>query len=1198
MGIFSGFYDKFAEWLAPDVEDEFTLPPGSEFQFQRPEKCNFTYGEFTRIEPQIVRSFSKTVYPGGNVSNEYVPNNLLVVQVVWSQGEIQSVDNVYLDDLDINSDDFGYAQEVLGSGVTIGGKKTTYHHQLNGSQVTLKINQQNYTFDGYGNAYSVLAIVYDEELMPSKPKITGSGKGKLVKNLSTSAIEYSNDAIDCYYDYCTNEYGGRMSESLFDVTQLLEERTFTTTSVTTSDTTTQPMMAFNGVLKGNRTAVQNINAMRKQMRIFMPYVKGKYKVLIERDRTVETFKIDDSNWMSDLTIDDMDSGDIISKVIIKFKDKAQNGKDAKISYPDAGTNDNVINLTLDGVNNAYEAKQYAAVIYNRSQSAKTAERSVKKEADSYHVGQIIQMDEPRLDMVDKNWLIRNKSVKDGIVTFEFIEYVESIYPWVAHPIPTYPIANVPSNRQVDAPTALSHSEVNGDYIVSWTSSYRSFAVKTVTGGVLQDEGVTENKSFNLGNLPQGSHTLLVRALNGLGYPSKWVEYTFTVSIPATPTALTVTDSYIEWQHPNLADIREFIIETTENTANDVVAYSQPPSSNGVQRLEITGIKAGNYDVSVTAKGLNNLLSTPATLTNSQIDGITPVVTPIVNDVVGGFADDPHTWTALNNFTGGLQKGGVDVNNINENNLIYLGVNDKAADSDLLDGVDSTGYVNTSLAQTITGQKNFTGGLLKNNTDVISLGDITVNSAASQALASISMEQFNANKDAGLYDDYTSAEGSIAVGYLNGLFGQFNFFAANGANIEKLKSSAIEVSGSGYALNQNPTWQDTLDGWDFHSDTIPLIVAPSSSVKIANQVLKLTTTQAFGQFFSDEFPISNGETYTISVWFSQSGTASQYLSVSFVDSSGGNITASSGGAVGWGGTGTYHYFGLTGQAGPTGWTKYEIKIGANGDASIPAGAVGCKIGMLVNYSGDWANTIVYLQDYRIEKAMGSVHIENGAITADHVESKSAFIDELTTNQVFGTNAQFTGDLSAAGGTFTGALQAATGTFSGDLSAAGGTFTGTLSAANGTFNGTVYAYNIEGDVNEYGKKNLQARTFTQGDEQIILDIMLDPDPNLDRELRVEPIRFNNSENCSFKWATHSGQTYGIESTAIIDSGFYANNDGLNLIIPKSSSSLVVSIRVEQQVSSPNSSMSTSDYVEIKTRPIKNTLGSKMAVYGSGT
>src|SRR5690606_9622246 len=99
------------------------------------------------------------------------------------------------------------------------------------------------------------------------------------------------------------------------------------------------------------------------------------------------------------------------------------------------------------------------------------------------------------------------------------------------------------------------------------------------------------------------------------------------------------------------------------------------------------------------------------------------------------------------------------------------------------------------------------------------------------------------------------------------------------------------------------------------------------------------------------PIDENETYRVSVWGLEYGAGSPtaYFAVNFFDSDGDALPGSTSGATGWGGLGTYHYFGRVGQALPTAWTRYEFTFGPAGQGSIPSGARFCRIGALVNFN---------------------------------------------------------------------------------------------------------------------------------------------------------------------------------------------------------------------------------------------------------
>jgi len=102
-------------------------------------------------------------------------------------------------------------------------------------------------------------------------------------------------------------------------------------------------------------------------------------------------------------------------------------------------------------------------------------------------------------------------------------------------------------------------------------------------------------------------------------------------------------------------------------------------------------------------------------------------------------------------------------------------------------------------------------------------------------------------------------------------------------------------------------------------------------------------------------------------------------------------------------------------------------------------------------GGYLQTILINAD-RIDT--GTLNAGNVTISSDDGTTFNLQGNDLTidTNQFSldsAGNAEFGGNLNAAGGTFAGGLEAASGTFAGSLEAAGGTFSGNLDAVSGSF-----------------------------------------------------------------------------------------------------------------------------------------------------
>ena len=172
MGIFNEVFDFFFGWLIPDPEGS-----GVEHTRQTPTNANFMYGKQSGATGSIVRSFTDNYFSGGT------PNESLYLQIVWSVGEIESVDEIYLDDKPIS--EYGKYAEV--------------YHSLDGSDLVLQ-GENTYTFEGKGCAFSVLYLRWNNEKMTTFLTLKWTVKverfiGLLTTNLSTLMTPWTVSTI-------------------------------------------------------------------------------------------------------------------------------------------------------------------------------------------------------------------------------------------------------------------------------------------------------------------------------------------------------------------------------------------------------------------------------------------------------------------------------------------------------------------------------------------------------------------------------------------------------------------------------------------------------------------------------------------------------------------------------------------------------------------------------------------------------------------------------------------------------------------------------------------------------------------------------------------------------------------------------------------------------------------------------------------
>jgi len=536
MGLLDDVFDFFFGWLIPDTpKPEF---PGQEVTIQKPTNAQIVYGQVFNQKGVIVRS-ELVESPTTDI-----PNELMYVQIVWSAGAIESIDNLYLNET-LDSDPKWQNDD--------GGSFVWAYHVPSGGSVDIVENGSdpvtNLTFDGKGNAYSIVRLQIAPEKMPTFPNMTADLKGRLIENLATGQVEFSDNYADIIYDYLVQPYGRGIKESRLDKPSFVTERAFTETLVNSysGSSTQQKLMSCNVVLDGNKKVLDNLNILRKGCRGFLPYVDGNFRLIVERERDPVAFEITDDNKMGDLVLEDSNINEHYNKVTVKYYDKEQQGKEASVIFPDDNTSyvtaDNGVPLettvTLDTINNEYEAKQAAEIIFNRSRDTLKAKYRTKSEGRVVNVGDVLNISNEAFGMVQKPFIVNNKKVRaSGIVEFELIEYQATIYPWSDKTQQIIPDTVIPDYTTVTTATNLTvdydYNEVSQAQ-VTWESNHNSFIVSIEDDqGNITNLGTTANKYINLDGFEIGSYTLKIKSVNGLGYVGSGVTIPVTITAPTTP----------------------------------------------------------------------------------------------------------------------------------------------------------------------------------------------------------------------------------------------------------------------------------------------------------------------------------------------------------------------------------------------------------------------------------------------------------------------------------------------------------------------------------------------------------------------------------------------------------------------------------------------------------------------------------------
>lgn len=238
----------------------------------------------------------RVTYAGRNLTFIYnygETNNRLHMIVVWSMGEIASIDQIYLDDVAITDTRFAglvYYENYTGADTQAASTslisalqgKWTASHQLRGL------------------AYSYVRLDWDEKAFPhGKPNITADVHGRKVFDPRSGLTAFSNNPWICIRDYLTStRYGWKAPGSSIDDATFIAEANYADQAVavpTASGTTTQARYACDGIVDIDRGRLDNMRALLSSCRGFLVFSGGLYKAKSEAVSSPVSLTLNENN---------------------------------------------------------------------------------------------------------------------------------------------------------------------------------------------------------------------------------------------------------------------------------------------------------------------------------------------------------------------------------------------------------------------------------------------------------------------------------------------------------------------------------------------------------------------------------------------------------------------------------------------------------------------------------------------------------------------------------------------------------------------------------------------------------------------------------------------------------------------------------------------------------------------------------------
>jgi predicted phage tail protein len=1029
--LFNGILEPLLGWLVPK-------PPAKEgIKIDRQGSDNSIPIVYGTQKVGAIKVHKYVTDQAGGAKNEF-----LHLICVFAEGEVDAIEEVFFNG--ISENDTQWNKDGGGKWHRINRYIGSPTQTADSAAIAEIPNWTSlHTLSGLCYAYIRLELDKNQTVWRGEPQITARIRGRKLFDLRNSTTAYSENPALVLRDYLTNSiYGKGLNPARLDSASFISAANFCDTSVTntvtrtvcagefdindeytyscTTETVTESKALFscNIFLDTGQTVFDNIKEILGTFRGIMPLSAGSIKLSVERDGD-PVFNFNDGNIVGSIDVDSGSINDRYNRVEVRFPNEAKDFENDSVFYPpddDALASqwldeDNGVRLEqsfeFTGITKKDEAIQMAEIIAKKSRFTKSVGFESQPIGIVVEAGDIVSLTNTMHGWIEKPFRVIEKTINDDdTVKFALVEHEDAIYPFSGATFnelsggtflgdPTKIPAPTAPNLQPDLTLAetglLTWSYENNAFI-------RSYEVEIASGGSLVLGLQSFGQSVIVPLLDSGSYVANIYAISSTGYRSPALAYSFNLTAPAQPSAITLTAR--DWEidaQPVLAGIgigTEFEFDIVQG---DGTGYTPSPKAKG-SSYTATGLLPNTvYTVfarAVNAFGTSSWVSESAITTNTgaQVD-------PYLDTI----RDELDQIELINTNFDDVKESIPDINAILE---------ELAQDTQEIfqrrEDIDTESFKLKQEIQTIT---------VSIDDDIIAL-NTRLNEVQADA-------DGNATAISGLQLEVSSVQTGLSSTIDR--VDQVEIDAEG--NATAISSLQLEVdsvqAGLGAALNRVDQVEIDVDG---NATAI-------SALQLEVDSLETGLSATIGRVDSVEIDVSGNAT-ALSVVQGQVNDPANNTSALYNFTQQAQSTAD--GAV-------------------NSITNLESRVEDNEDFA----AAQLILNSSYNAEFDTLGARAFLGT-DVNNRVTGVFIDDDGVNRriEFVANSVAFVDGAGTLKVYYDLANsryvFDGHLQAASGTFTGNLSAAGGTFQGTLSGANGTFTGTLDAgtvSGGTVTGSL-------------------------------------------------------------------------------------------------------------------------------------------------
>ena len=523
-----------------------------------------------------------------------------------------------------------------------------------------------------GICYLALKFKWNQDAFSGIPKVQALIQGKKVvaynSSLAAQTAAYSTNPAWCMLDFLTNErYGKGLAIADINLQSFYDASQICVTQVTPySGGSDINIFETNAVLDTSKKVLDNVRELIKGCRGYLPYIGGKYNLVIETTGS-STLSLNEDDVFGGIKLQSENKNNKYNRVIVSFINPDRNYQVDEVQFPqidDSGyaTADKHATMKaadggflLEGrfdfktITSPYQAEEMAEVILRRSRSAKTLSINASAKAYDITIGDIIDVTHSSLGYSSKLFRVVGQTFnQDFTVGLSLIEHSDAFYTWATKTVQaSVPATNLPNPFNITTPTSVTLDDQlieynDGTVIValdiligasadSFVSYYQvEYKLSTESDYKIHAQGTGLNQRV-LNVVDQKIYNVRVKAVNSFGVSSTYVTATRTIIGAIEPPQdvedfscnILAQEAHLSWtQVPDL-DLAYYqvrystLTDGTGDWANSVSLVekvSRPATSINVPA------RVGTYLIKAVDK-LGNF-SSNATAIVSNVTGVT------------------------------------------------------------------------------------------------------------------------------------------------------------------------------------------------------------------------------------------------------------------------------------------------------------------------------------------------------------------------------------------------------------------------------------------------------------------------------------------------------------------------------------------------------------------------------------------------